>query len=572
MRYLNFTIRNYRAITGPLTIDVDRQSLTPIIGINESGKTTILHAIFAFDSNNDDLNENGRHLRDTENLYRVNPPPATITAQIELTVDELKAALAGITDPADAKLWAETIQKKRRRGLPTRVSITRNLKTKRYSIDTEPLNNPAHDHVLAEQITLQAPYILFFDDFRDKVDDKIEIQVGGKRSPNNGWLAIIQQLFKQTDNTLSAFQLPSMEERQRRTALAKVQRKLNATLTKEWSTFRLDDREALEISINYSTEGIKGSSIEKCFLTLEVIETDASGDKHFFFVADRSKGFFWFFNFVMKLEFNPKVLNSADIDTIYLLDEPGSYLHASAQAKLCKKLKALSDRNKVLYCTHSHYLLDPDVIPLGVVRVADKDANGSVRLLSIYDHDGNIIDKRSAFQPIIDALQIKPFILDLTTSRVVITEGIGDYYAMELFKGGRTISVLPSVGADSVKFYVSLMIAWQVPFWALWDNDGQGRRCFAEATRLFGPEVATRRLKLIPRRSGSKAQKRIMQDLFAGQDLVRLRQELGLPGNAAFAKTIATLFYSPRRGELVSGISPETRARFEELYESLQLS
>jgi hypothetical protein len=40
-------------------------------------------------------------------------------------------------------------------------------------------------------------------------------------------------------------------------------------------------------------------------LKLDVVEKDASGEEHFFFVRDRSKGFYWFFNFVMKLERGP---------------------------------------------------------------------------------------------------------------------------------------------------------------------------------------------------------------------------------------------------------------------------
>ncbi len=49
MEYGKFWIRNYRAITGPLEVDVARTPLVPIIGVNECGKTTILSAIFAFD-------------------------------------------------------------------------------------------------------------------------------------------------------------------------------------------------------------------------------------------------------------------------------------------------------------------------------------------------------------------------------------------------------------------------------------------------------------------------------------------------------------------------------------------
>jgi predicted ATP-dependent endonuclease of OLD family len=49
MKYERFVIQNYKANKGPLEIDVSRRRLHPIIGINESGKTTVLHAISVFD-------------------------------------------------------------------------------------------------------------------------------------------------------------------------------------------------------------------------------------------------------------------------------------------------------------------------------------------------------------------------------------------------------------------------------------------------------------------------------------------------------------------------------------------
>jgi len=567
VRYLRFVINNYRAISGPLEIDVEKRSLTPIIGINESGKTTILHAIFAFDSLNDKLND-GRHLRDTANLYRTAPLPSSVQAELEVSRSDLMEAVAALeAADADAKAWWATIRRKRSK-LPTKIHVTRHLNTLKYSLDTIPLNHDVYGGRLAGEILRRAPYILFFDDFRDKVDEKIEIPATAGQEAT-GWLAIIEQLFRQTDKQLSVFQLATLEERQRKSVLAKVQRKLNETLTREWANFRLDDRDALEISVDFVVEAAPNNQ-QRFFIKLDIVETDASGDKHFFFVSDRSKGFFWFFNFVMKLEFNPKVIEDDDKNTIYLLDEPGSYLHASAQSKLCKKLRSLSDRNRVIYCTHSHYLLDPDVIPLSAIRVADKDPNGNINLTPIFAHKGNILDRRSAFQPVVDALRIKPFILDLTNERVVITEGISDYFALEIFRSGRPIGILPSVGAESIKYYVSLMLAWQVQFWALWDNDEDGRRCHGDATRLFGTEIASRRFRLIPKTDENA--KRILQDLFDGPDIRMIREELSLPSNSGFDKTISALYYSPRRAELVGRISGATKSRFEELFTSLELA
>lgn len=358
-----------------------------------------------------------------------------------------------------------------------------------------------------------------------------------------------------------------MEERQRKSALAKVKRHLNSTLTKEWQTFRLDDREALEISIDFVQDSGPSGSLDN-YVKLDVVERDADGDDHYFFISDRSKGFFWFFNFVMKLEFNPKVISEDDRNTIYLLDEPGSYLHASAQSKLCQKLKFLSERNRVIYCTHSHYLLNPEIIPLSSIHVADKDGNGNITLVSIHEHQGNILERWSAFQPVLDALQIKPFLLDLTHRRIIIVEGIFDYYAMEMFKQNRQVGIVPSVGADSIKYYISLMIAWQVKFWALWDADDAGRRAKAESEALFGSEISNQSFHFLP---GADGGRRIMQDLFDGTDLCMFREELGISPDSSFEKTVATVFFSDHRSELLRRVSQTTRGNFSMLYESLGL-
>ena len=248
---------------------------------------------------------------------------------------------------------------------------------------------------MAREIISMLPYILYFDDFRDKIPERIEIPASLAQSQSS-WLDIIEQLFKQTDKSFSVFDLPSLEERQRRTVLSKVERKLNETLTKEWQTFKLDERDALKISIGFdqrttapaqvATDPTLGSkalapgtaasaqvsaNVIKSYIKLDVVETVAGFD-HFFFISDRSKGFYWFFNFVMKLEFNPKVVTGGpevigEAQAIYLLDEPGSYLHAFAQRKLCQKLRQISETNWVAYCTHSHYLLDPEVIPVNSI-------------------------------------------------------------------------------------------------------------------------------------------------------------------------------------------------------------
>jgi len=561
MQYKRFIIRNYRAITGPLEINVATNPLIPIIGINECGKTTILNAIFAFDKYADALND-GRQLEDTHNLYGTAPTTPIVSAEISLQTKDFVRALDNVANE-NVGIAAEVEKYRRKRNqFPHTLQIDRNLTTKRYGLPIKGFRDPELNHLLATQLIQQLPYILYFDDFRDSIEETIDI-VGDEDSAE-GWLSILQQLFKKTDPHFSVFDLAGLEERRRKSVLAQVRRELNRTLTKEWQNFRLDDSDALEIAIEFKEEGQTTGS--QGGLKLEIIETNTRGEERYFFIRDRSKGFFWFFNFVMKLEFNPKIIDDKSA-TIYLLDEPGSYLHASAQSRLCRKLRQLSKDNRVIYCTHSHYLLDPEVIPISTIRVAEKSGTGAIQLIPIQDYQETTTERRLAFQPVFDALRVKPIMLDWNAQCTIITEGIYDYYAMQLFRQNRKINIVPSVGADSIRFYISLCIAAHVPYRAIWDNDETGRRELKRASELFGDGEAKGRFFLLPSESGNN---RILQNLFDGEDLRMIREALQIP-DASFEKTIATLHFATEKADLMARLSAKTRDNFAELYETLRV-
>lgn len=579
MQYEKFIIYHYRAIDGPLEINIGRNSLIPIIGVNECGKTTILNGIFCFDRYNDNF-LGGLHLKDTQNLYTTSPKIPFISAEVKISWEEFLEKLkrieknnsTGNTENLSPALMPEIKKginsyKKQKSKFSENILIDRNLNTKTYQFRNsdlfwcKPLNE-----LLIDKIVKALPYILYFDDFRDSVEEKIEIKKE-KNGDIAGWLSILETLFKKTEEGLSVFSLIGMDDRQRKSVLAKVMKKLNVTLTKEWQNFKLDDSDALNISLEYAEESVVDSN-NRSYIKLDIVEKDSLGNDHYFYIRNRSKGFFWFFNFVMKLEFNPKETGNAEYRSIFLLDEPGSYLHAFAQSKLCKKLKSLSEKNKVIYCTHSHYLLDPETIPVNLVRISNKNTNGNISLSSIHEYHGNITERRTAFQPLIDALQIKPFLLDLTANNFVITEGIYDYYSLEMFKGNRTISFLPSVGAASIKYFVSIMLAWQIKYAALWDNDEEGQRSLKDAREHFGDAEAQGKFLLLPFKS-ARAKKIIIQNYFSASDMKMIRQELNVPPNASFEKVILELFYSPKKLEILKKITQETKNNFELLFQKL---
>jgi hypothetical protein len=215
------------------------------------------------------------------------------------------------------------------------------------------------------------------------------------------------------------------------------------------------------------------------------------------------------------------------------------------------------------------HLLNPDVISLSSIRIAEKDGSGEVKLVPINEHKGSILERRSAYQPVLDALQIRPFKIDLANDAIVIVEGMIDYYLIDMFRRGQVLKILPSVGAESIMFYISIMIAWRIPYRALWDNDSAGRRSREIAAKHFGDREAIK-FRLLPV-GEKKTAKRIMQDLVAGEDLVQIRTLLGIPSDTDFAKTITTLYYSSERTKILDVVSNRTWSGFDNLFASLEI-
>jgi len=288
MKYLEFTIHKYKAIDKDLTVKLEKNRLTPIIGINECGKTTILHAIFAFDFYNDVFNEKIHHLDDVKNLYKPGQKQkAEISAKIQISWNEFLEVLK----QEDIKtLDGIAAYKRKKENFHDEIIIARDLINKEYDIKSDLFQKKNTNNEIAKAIIRQLPYILYFDDFRDSFPDKIEIEQNEKDNPK-GWLAIIDRLFEKTNEDFSIFSLSEMDERERNSIISQVQKKLNDTLTEEWKKFSLDEKKALKISISFSPQstGIN-NEIKNASIKFDVLETDKDGNDHYFYIRDRSKG------------------------------------------------------------------------------------------------------------------------------------------------------------------------------------------------------------------------------------------------------------------------------------------
>jgi len=103
-------------------------------------------------------------------------------------------------------------------------------------------------------------------------------------------------------------------------------------------------------------------------------------------LGNRSKGFNWFFSFLVWFK---KIQENKDNTYILLLDEPGLNLHAKAQNDLLKFLTDLSINYQILYTTHSPFMIESN--RLNIIRTVVEHDDGTHISESIQEKDPNTL-------------------------------------------------------------------------------------------------------------------------------------------------------------------------------------
>lgn len=479
MKISKFQIKNYRAISD-LEL-VLNYSINPIIGVNESGKTTILQALLAFDKGQDKL-QGGEHL-EAKNRYLTNrTADSTITASLELDKTEIVSLISSLK----VKTNDANIPEIRRIAENNEFRLTRNLSQagKPYSISHE-FDNPQIEKRLISFLRGRLPFMLYFDDFTDRVPNEIifdsRYKTDGKiAGKNQEWQLIIEEIFRRSDQEsfdeekdekfLQNF--INVEDKDvRDDILSDVTEVIEREIVQEWEAIKkaglnkyADDSLQLNISMDYEP-------LEKGFkFSFKVKDRSMNSRQRTFKVSQRSKGFQWFFNYMIKLKFNPRYKGSIE-NSIFLLDEPGSYLHSSAQGELLKELNKVSTSNSIIYCTHSHYLLNPEIIKLGSVRIAEKN-DGNIKLIRYGDFKGS--SEAGALSPLYQSLQLNH--TNEFVGKVIILEGIIDFYFFKLVQRHLKIidkkhNLIAGRGAGNSSSLIVYALSFAEDFLMFFDND-----------------------------------------------------------------------------------------------------
>ncbi len=173
-------------------------------------------------------------------------------------------------------------------------------------------------------------------------------------------------------------------------------------------------------------------------------------------LKNRSKGFNWFFSFLVWFK---KIQEDKNSTYVLLLDEPGLNLHAAAQADLLEFLNDLSKDYQIIYTTHSPFMIESD--KLQKVRTVLESETGSKISDSIQEKDPNTLF------PLQAALGYNIAQNLFISKNNLLVEGASDLLYLQVMSAilqaeGRTaldenITIVPVGGLDKVATFISLL-------------------------------------------------------------------------------------------------------------------
>lgn len=203
------------------------------------------------------------------------------------------------------------------------------------------------------------------------------------------------------------------------------------------------------------------------------------GGKLFFFIKEenffyppklRSKGKQWHLAFYVRVAARAQ----EDVQNVILIDEPGLYLHATAQKDVLKILEDSSADNPIIFSTHSPYLLEAD--KLNRIRLVFRAKKKG----TIIENKIHKLSDKETLTPILTAigLELSSSIADINKIKNVIVEGQSDCYYLQAFKKLlqlKDINFVFGGGAGNMPLVGTILNGWGCKIIYLFDND-QGRK------------------------------------------------------------------------------------------------
>lgn len=468
MKLKAFRIQNFRSIVDSGFQDLSPDHITTIIGQNESGKTSLLEALCAFEEDNmtvDDLRIDGT------------VPIVTCVYQFD-SIDEAKE----ITEDFDESAIIEFYDKLNNFNLCVSIKKT---------WDDESIQNAPHCEFentdlitslnevftqeeikrLLEKIYENTPFMFAFEDaglLPSTIDlialEKKDTSVDGYKGATN---------FLELAN-LSIENLKNHQKNDRliTNKIDQANSKISDKLKEFWSqTLGIDDKISIQMEIKNYDATVPGKQGQP-YLSFWI--KDKNGRLR---PKQRSKGVKWFISFFITL------LTTAlkEQNCILLIDEPGANLHAKAQKDILRILESVKDKLQIIYATHSPYLLDIEKI-YRVLAVEREDAD-EYTVSNVYKFQKLGNASIDTLLPLYMNMGVDISHQDVVQKKEnIILEEISAFFYFKAFwdlcNKRKSVYFLPATGVNNIPMLSNLMLGWGLEFSVVVDDDSAGRKVF----------------------------------------------------------------------------------------------
>lgn len=506
MEFLNFKIKNFKGIKD-LTIKMNpNYNVYTFVGLNESGKTTILEAVNAFAN---PLQPEERHTLIPKSEKYSFRGTIELTASLKLSrydKDEIAKYVrvngykyVSVGDTVELSRRYKFINSKLVEGANSFWTITINVRkpngkvNRRLYDDNKPLWSETVKFIEANLF----PRIIYYPNFLFDFPERIYIEpISGETLEYIKYRDIIQDVLSSINPSLDLdndilLRLKDPNDQNTETLdhlMSKMSSVVSETVFKSWEKlFKANDK---KIEIKHGKE-IVGTQVFH-YLQFKLKERDS-----LFSISERSLGFRWFFSFLLFTEFR-KNRRTEKSKVLFLLDEPASNLHPTAQIKLLNTFNDLVDKSILLYTTHSHYLINPlwlngTFVVKNKALYTDNDfveeSNTLIEAMEYKRFVANHPNQKEYFQPILDALDYQPGLLEKIPS-ICIVEGKNDYNTFKYFlscyfQNEYDLYIYPGGGALSDESVIRLYESWNRDYMVLRDADSAGKKAVEKYLSIF---------------------------------------------------------------------------------------
>ncbi|MEB1527548.1 AAA family ATPase [Xanthomonas sp. WHRI 7945] len=526
-------IENFKGIT-ELTLKFNTGHSAPVhtlIGLNESGKTTILEALSHFVTGDNAVSSlfDGIHSKSAiDTLIPVSKKAAftghiRISAMVSISESDFERANAlaekhGL-EIDKARLMKDFIVERRysfEDSIPTGTMNYFNFtlyirkKSKSRSTTSFKYHSKFKDegsrlwHSVANSIGEGLPRIAYFPTFLVDMPKKIYLaEHPSETAVNRYYRLVIQDIldsidegldlgkhvverinkFKESDTSGNWFS--SLFGGTQKSPIDSVFTKISSKVTKEvlgsWQRVFHRKISAKNILVEWHIDAEKD---DLPYATFSIFDGESR-----YYISERSLGFRWFFSFLIFTAFKHKAKSS----TLFVFDEPAANLHAKAQTELLKSFsRTVADGDGIVYSTHSHHMINPNWVTGAYIienTALDYDSDDDTFGLNV--KPTNIIatpyrnfvaqhpNRTSYFQPVIDMLEyVTPAVIG--DPPYVLVEGITDFYGLKIanrnIKKKHKFSIMPGVGAGASGPQIGILLGRGDHFLVLLDDDAAGRR------------------------------------------------------------------------------------------------